>query len=219
MNIYNHLIKHGSLCYDIGANHGNKTDVMLSLGARVVCVEPQDSCFSHLEIKYLNNPNVQLVHSALGEYAGSGEMLISQSHTLSTMSKKFIAETTKERFPEVSWDNSQDVEITTLDELIAVYGIPEFTKIDVEGFELEVLKGLHQAIPALSIEFTPELKQQAYECIDIIQRLGNYRFEYSEAETHEFTMGQWVNKEIIIEFLSHKIDFVKSFGDIYARRF
>ena len=46
----------------------------------------------------------------------------------------------------VRWDSSI-VPATTLDELIAAYGIPAFVKIDVEGMEHEVLAGLSQPVP------------------------------------------------------------------------
>ena len=44
--------------------------------------------------------------------------------------------------------------VTTLDRLIAQHGVPSFIKIDVEGFEDQVLAGLTHPVPALSFEFT-----------------------------------------------------------------
>ena len=50
--------------------------------------------------------------------------------------------------------------VTTLDKLIEQYEVPSFIKIDVEGYELEVLKGLTRLVPALSFEFTVVVKEK-----------------------------------------------------------
>ena len=48
-----------------------------------------------------------------------------------------------------------DVAVTTLDALIARFGVPAFIKIDVEGAEPDVLAGLSHAVPVLSFEYLP----------------------------------------------------------------
>jgi FkbM family methyltransferase len=216
MEIFNKIVSNNDLCYDVGANNGNKTESLLSLGARVVCVEPQSGCYQHLVSKFNGNQNVNIENTALGKSDGVGSIHISQAHTLSTMSESFMSETTKERFVGNSWNSQEEVKITTLDYLISKYGIPKFCKIDVEGFEVEVLKGLSQPIPFLSIEFVPELKSNTFECIEMLSKLGDYKFNYSEGETGVFSFEEHVSKEEIIEFLSKNNDYKVSFGDLYA---
>jgi hypothetical protein len=36
--------REGDLIFDVGANHGGQADIFLRLGARVVAVEPDESC-------------------------------------------------------------------------------------------------------------------------------------------------------------------------------
>lgn len=216
MKIFNEIISEGDLCFDVGANNGMKTETMLSLGAKVVCVEPQLNCYANLISRFGNNSNVSIENKALGETEGVGSIFISNAHTLSTMSQSFISETTKERFVGNSWDSKQEVNITTLDYLINKYGIPKFCKIDVEGFEVDVLKGLSHPISFLSIEFVPELKSNTFECIEILSNIGNYKFNYSEGESGEFYFKESVDKISIIEFLAKNNDYKVSFGDLYA---
>ena len=54
------------------------------------------------------------------------------------------------------WADHAVVPVTTLDALIDRYGLPAFCKIDVEGFEEAVVRGLSRPIPSVSFEFTPE---------------------------------------------------------------
>ena len=135
------------------------------------------------------------------------------------MSEKFIETTKKERFNGVSWDSSIEVDVTTLDVLIAEHGLPNFCKIDIEGYEPEVLKGLSQPIPYISIEFTPELKENSFECIDILLNIDkSYTFNYSEGETEVFTFDTWLTGNEMKDFLSKNNDFKVSFGDLYAKK-
>ena len=72
------------------------------------------------------------------------------------------------------------VKTVTLDYLIENYSVPYFIKIDVEGFELNVIKGLSQPIPLISFEANlPEFKNETIECINHLSVLNkNVRFNY-----------------------------------------
>ena len=75
--------------------------------------------------------------------------------------------------------------MTTLDALIARHGAPAFAKIDVEGFEAEVLPGLTQAVPALSFEFTTIQRDVALACLERCQALGYVRYNAALGESQE----------------------------------
>src|SRR5260370_111300 len=70
----------GALIFDIGANEGAKTDVFLRLGARVVAVEPDDTCSTGLEERFLKlriRPRpVTIVTKAVSSTVGTEEMLV-----------------------------------------------------------------------------------------------------------------------------------------------
>ena len=143
----------GDLVFDVGANVGNRVDVFLSLHARVVAVEPLPECAQRLRDTFKRRCVV--LETALGAAAGTAELRKGNEDVLSTMSDRWIESTTASgRFADDSWGDVLRVDVTTLDALISDYGVPRFTKIDVEGFEQEVLAGLSTAIPALSIEYT-----------------------------------------------------------------
>ena len=82
-----------------------------------------------------------MVQGAVGAEAGTAELLINRRNpTLSTLSAEWAATVSASpRFPGERWDERVAVEVTTLDALIAVHGVPRFCKIDVEGFEESVL--------------------------------------------------------------------------------
>src|SRR5271165_6144392 len=70
--LYRQFISAGDLCFDIGANIGEVSQVMLDLGARVVAVEPQSESVEALRKRFAGKQNFTLVPKAAGSAAGSG---------------------------------------------------------------------------------------------------------------------------------------------------
>lgn len=217
LQFYSQFIKKGDLCFDIGANIGDKTEVFLQLGAAVVAVEPQESCWRFLKRRY-QNKNVHIVTKALGKAAGQKEIFIDRSHTLSSMSPEWIDSVTKSgRFSSHKWNYKITIETTTLDALIEEYRIPDFCKIDVEGFEWEVIQGLSQPVNMLSLEFVPEHLEPVLACIEYLSKLGNAEFNYSLTDPTSFVFPTWVDAGDMTNTLQTSRGESYIQGDIYVR--
>ena len=121
------------------------------------------------------------------------------------------------RFEEFDWDRRQAVRVTTLDALIETYGAPDFCKIDVEGYELEVLRGLSRPLPALSFEFTVERLESRIAAAEHVARLGMGSFNYSPGESMRLALDQWIDLEGVIRFLRDPTHTPATFGDVYVR--
>lgn len=213
--IYSKFVKRGDVCFDIGANLGIITDSLLKLGVKVVCVEPQKACLDILREKFKDNKNVFIVGKAIGEREGEAEISICEdAPTISTMSDKWRE---AGRFSEnYEWNKTQKVEVVTLDQLIEQYGTPSFCKIDVEGFEVSVLKGLTKAIPFVSFEFTKEFFEDAKTCINHISSIGPAKFNFTFCESEKLVFPEWVSSEELIRKLEGEKK-VSLAGDIYVK--
>ena len=65
------------------------------------------------------------------------------------------------------------METITLDDLISTYGRPFYIKIDVEGYEAKVLKGLRTAVPYLSFEVNlPDFRSEGEQCIARLREIA-----------------------------------------------
>ena len=119
-------------------------------------------------------------------------------------------------FQRVQWDQALTVRMTTLDELITRHGEPQFCKIDVEGFEHEVLNGLSRPLPPLSFEYLPVAAERAVACVRRLATLGDYRFRRSRVETHRWWDPCWLDAPTMITLLRAPSD--GRSGDVYAVR-
>lgn len=184
---YRRFVPAGGLAFDIGAHTGNRVQAFRALGARVVAVEPQPALAARLQRRHGHDPRVVLVAGALGAQPGTAQLLGSaRTPTVATLSPDFVARAgASASFKGVRWQPGPAVTVTTLDALIAQHGVPDFVKIDVEGFEHEVLRGLSQPLPALSFECVPVVRDVALACIDRLEALagaGRYRYAFSPGE-------------------------------------
>jgi FkbM family methyltransferase len=190
------------------------------MGLRIMAVEPQPACLAYLKSKY--GKRIHLVPKGLAADPGMLTLHVSPTHVLSSFSTEWISATKESgRFSSQEWNEQIEVPVDTLDNLIAQFGVPAFIKIDVEGFELEVLKGLSKPVRALSFEYTvPERNEALYNCIDWVLKIADSRkveFNYSTGESMELAAKEWIPKDQIMDVLKSDAFISSGFGDIYVR--
>jgi FkbM family methyltransferase len=215
--LYARFVQPGDLAFDIGSHVGDRIGAFRRIGARVVALEPQPLCAEVIRTLYAGDPDVALVESACGPTSGSLKLHINTANpTVTTASRDFVkAADGAGGWEGQVWDREIEVPVTTLDTLIETHGIPKFVKIDVEGFEADVLAGLSQALPTLSFEFTTIQRDVALACLDRVAALGDYRFDVALGESQMFDLGRWSPAATLRRYIVNLPHEANS-GDIYA---
>ena len=217
--LYRPFVGAGDLAFDVGAHLGDRTAAFRKLGARVVALEPQPAVRRWLVLLVGRSRDVSVRAEAVGRTVGTARLAVSRrTPSMSTLAEDWPT-TLADRNPVfrgVRWEDSVTVPVTTLDALIEEYGLPRFCKIDVEGYEAEVLAGLSHRIPALSVEYVAGALDVAEACVRRLEALSGYEFNAVEGEERTFRSKRWLAAAEMVAWLKGSGGNVSS-GDVYAR--
>jgi FkbM family methyltransferase len=200
-SLYRQCVRPGNLCFDIGANHGSRAVIFTLLGARTIAVEPNDGLTGKLK-KF---PRVTVVNKAVSDKPGHATMSFNRNDQISSLNPEW-----RKNWPEFPDWYERQVECVTFDQLIGQYGMPDFCKIDVEGYEASVLSGLTKHVPLLSFEATPGEDSSLQKCLSHLARLGEYEFNFAIGDDFEWLSPKWESADKIVKLITQA-------GDIYAR--
>jgi FkbM family methyltransferase len=204
---------HGCLCFDVGANIGEKAESLLKAGYRVVAFEPQVDCVAELKARCGRFGGAfRAKQAAVGAAVGEAILHVHATRTMSSLAGGWHQKDV---------EGQVTVPVTTLDQAVAEFGVPGYVKIDVEGWELEVLKGLSRPVPLISYEYhlVEGGAESALACLDQIGRFGPVTVNISASEVLSFGFPEWVTPDEFkqrfpAEFAGRPEWF---YGDIFVR--
>jgi len=200
-----HFLRKGDLFMDIGANIGSYTVLAAAhCGVETISMEPVPATFSHLKDNIRIN-NIDSITTALNLACGSKEGTISFTSTFDTVNHVATKADT----------NNIEVAVKSLDSIAEKLN-PALLKIDVEGYETEVLSGA-----------TLALKNPSLKAIIIELNGSGGRYGYDEKKIHNllldagflpFTYEPFKRELISIEsFGSYNTIYLRDIDFILAR--
>lgn len=201
-------LRPGDLVFDIGANEGFKTDLFLRLGARVVAIDPDETNQTILRQKFerlrLVRKPVVIVGKAVSDKNALETMWIDgPGSAVNTLSPKWATALKANKMRHacghsgLDFERQKNVETTTVEKLMSEYGVPIFIKIDVEGYELNVIRGLQRPVAYLSFEVNlPEFRSEGLQCVEILGRLASAgRFNYAVDCEDGLALDRWLSAD------------------------
>jgi len=135
--------------FDIGANQGEYSQAVLKIfpKAKIFAFEPSSASFSFLSERFFNSANVQTIQLAFGARKESGLLWFDKPGSgMASLTKRRL-----EHFG-INFEGCENVNIDTLDNWCRENQVfPDLLKLDVEGHELDVLKGAQNSIRKVQV--------------------------------------------------------------------
>jgi FkbM family methyltransferase len=176
-----------------------------------VAIDPDPSNQEILKqsfLKYRLAPKpVVIVGKAVSDHRGKETMWVEQpGSAMNTLNPKWVDTLRHDpsRFgTRLDFGAKQEVETITLEELIQSHGTPLYVKIDVEGYEASVLRGLRTAVPFVSFEVNlPEFKPEAVQCVELLERVAaNGVFNYTADCVQGLVLERWLPATAFLGYL------------------
>jgi len=164
---------------DIGANRGEYARWCAETFSDVVihAFEPLKSCQSQLDEKSEQYPNIKVHTVALGNKEGSVEMFENESNPSSSILP--MLDRHREIYPHTASETKTVVELTTLDKIARTTSFknPIFLKADVQGYELEVLKGATSVLADCAVVVLEVMFEELYEGQSDFRTMVNFMHE------------------------------------------
>jgi FkbM family methyltransferase len=205
------------ILYDVGANEGKYTDINLNKFDKYILVEANPSLAEKLRQKYKTNPEIHIVE-AIASNKETETFYISNADTISTSDIEWIQQS---RFSNnYLWKPVDGLQTVSLDRLISIYGEPTLLKIDVEGYEYNVLQSLTKKVKLLCFEWAEEKKKEILLSLEYLRNQNYTRFHVQMEDKYDYVVNDsdWYDFRIVYDIMNQSCNVMRkeTWGMIWA---
>lgn len=166
--------------FDVGANQGQFATQIRKYFPHtdIYSFEPIDTCFEALQQHFQSDPHFKAFHYAIGDENAETTFHLNESSPSSSLLKMQPAH--YENYPGTQKTVEQKVSVRTLDSLFPEWPAERkiLLKIDVQGYEYQVLKGAAQLLRQVEVILAEVMFEELYERQSTFDQLNDLLREH-----------------------------------------
>lgn len=198
---FKQLVKKYNLQFErvcqVGAHFGQEYSDYIQCGAKeIVFIEPCLKAFEELRKRLGDIEGVRLLRYACGApedphememHTGDNTVNYGMSNSLLKPEKHLAIH------PEVEFDGNEIVNVRTLDWLLMPVFKTDLLVLDVQGYELKVLKGATETLRSVKYIYTEVNKDEVYEGCAKVDELDFILSDFKRVETGRWVRNSWTD--------------------------
>ena len=204
----------------VGAHYGEEVPDYIETGVEnIILFEPLNDTFNILSGKMKNlNANIILNNVALGSAPQTTVMYVSDNEAQS--SSILVPNVHLTHHPNVNFPGIEEVNVTTLDSF--GYKNCNYLHIDVQGYELEVLKGATETLKYIDYVLCEVNRDELYEGNAYVEEIDEFLKQYGMERVETYWMGDIWGDALYIKNRSYKVSDtcqIENLDSIYKKYF
>lgn len=173
----------------VGAHYGNEYNNLKQLSENVVMFEPQKRVYSVLCENLKNEKNITIENMALGSQIGKLEMFVETANNGQSSSLLEPALHTQQ-YPGIVFSDREEVDVNTLDNYFSSKTINHNLLImDVQGYELEVLKGSVTILDKMDYIFCEVNRAELYKNCSMVEEIDLFLSKFGFKRGYTYWAG------------------------------
>jgi len=155
----------------------------------LIMFEPQKHCFEQIveKAKQLGMNEIKIINKALGNSKGQMEIISDPTGLCGSLLEPKIVLT----YPDIVFSERFMVEVSVMDDEIPKNHSYNFLNMDVQGYELEVLKGAIKTLKKIQYIYTEVNRNEVYKNCAMIEQIDEFLKPFGFNRVKESWKGEW----------------------------
>jgi len=174
----------------VGGHIGEELETYRSRNLKnLIIFEPQKHCFDQIveTSKKLGMSEIKIVNKALGNLSGQMEIISDPTGLCGSLLEPKIVLT----YPDIVFSERFMVDVSKMDDEIDEDHSYNFLNMDVQGYELEVLKGGKRTLEKIQYVYTEVNRDEVYENCAMIEEIDEFLSQFNFKRVKESWKGEW----------------------------